>query len=292
VEGKTSNTLVQLRSRSRPHLPRRAHRDDANSGSKEKPFRTFAHAASLLKPGDTLHARSGVYAEGNLFAGLKGTAEKPIVIMAAPDEKPILDSSLVIARDSGVWKSAGAGVFVTKAELNTDPFGYVAQDGRRMFPYPSLADLKTDKAKARRAWFYDAKTRQLYVRTGTTAEPDACTYHLSQHAYGIHLTRGQHVVIRGLTMRHYGAVAVRLSEGATGCVLQDNTIHNCTGAVFMKNETTRDNAIWNNKIYEVGASDFSWDAHYSIGYPNQAIYCDKAGRAIPSATTPFKATSI
>ena len=252
--------------------------DDANAGTKEKPFRTLAHAATQLKPGDTVQARSGIYAEGDLFQGLKGNAQQPIIITAAPDEKPILDSSLVIARTSGVWKKVGNGVFVAKAKLNTDPTGYVAQDGRRMFPYPSLTDLKSDKAKARRAWFYDAETKNLYVRTGSGSEPDAHTYNLSQHAYGIHLTKGAHVVVRGFTIRHYGAVAIRLSEGATGCVIHGNRIHNCAGGIFMKNEITRDNAIWHNEIYEVGASDFAWEAHYSIEYPNQAIYCDKAGR--------------
>src|SRR5436190_1559704 len=74
--------------------------DDANAGSKDKPFKTLAHAAKSLQPGDTLQVGAGIYAEGNLFQGLKGTAEKPIVITAAPKETPILDSSLVIARKS------------------------------------------------------------------------------------------------------------------------------------------------------------------------------------------------
>lgn len=252
--------------------------DDANAGTQDKPFKTLAHAAKQLKPGDTLQADSGVYAEGDLFQNLKGTAEKPIVITAAPKAKPILDSSIVIAKKSGAWKSIGDGVFVAKTEMTTQPFGYVAQDGKRMFPYPSLADLKNDKLKVKRAWYYDANEKLLYVRTGDAAEPDAHEYHLSRHGYGIHLTKGQHVVIRGFTMRHYGTVAVRLSEGAADCVLYENTIHNCTGAVFMKTETTRDNAIWNNLIYEIGAGDFSWNAYYAIAYPNQAIYCDKAGR--------------
>ena len=252
--------------------------DDANAGSKEKPYKTFAHAAKQLKPGDTLLAMSGVYAEGNLFAALKGAADKPIVIAAAPGEKPILDSSLLIAKKSGVWTGVGDSVYVTKAEMVHEFAGYVAQDGKRMFRYPSLADLKSDKLKVQRAWFYDAKTKQLYVRTGTRSGAEIHSYNIAQHQYGAHLTKAHHVVLRGLTIRHYAAVGVRLSEGAIGCVLYENTIHNCTGGVFMKNDTTRDNAIWRNEIYEVGAADFSWNAHYAIDSGNQAIYCDRAGR--------------
>jgi hypothetical protein len=248
--------------------------DDANAGSKEKPYKTFSHAAKQLKPGDTLLAMSGVYKEADLFQGMKGTAEKPIVIAAAPGEKPVLDSSLVIAKKSGAWQEAD-GLFVTTLGSFAN---YVAQDGARMFPYPSLDDLKSDKHKAKRAYFWDAKAKKLYVRTGTSLKADEHAYNVAQHAYAAHLTKAQHVTLRGLTMRHYGAAAVRLSEGAAGCVLYENTIHNCTGAVFMKSESTRDNAIWKNEIYEVGLADFSWNAHYAIEYANQAIYCDKAGR--------------
>jgi hypothetical protein len=251
--------------------------DDSAPGSKDRPFRTLAHAGKQLQPGDTLLALSGVYAEGNLFSGLKGTAEKSIVVAAAPGHKPILDSSVAIAAKSGVWKAVGDGVFVTPSERSAGA-GYLAQDGRRMFPYPSLAELRLDKLQVKRAWFYDAKAKLLYVRTGTGAEPDAHSYHLARHEYGFHLSGAHNVVIRGFTMRHYGSVAVRLSEGAANCVLYENTIHNSTGGIFIKSETTRDNAIWKNEIYEVGATDFSWNAHYAIEYPNQAIYCDRAGR--------------
>ncbi len=249
--------------------------DDANAGTKDKPFKTFAHAAKQLTPGDTLLAMTGVYKEANLFQGMKGTADKPIIIAAAPGEKPVIDSSLVIAAKSGGFRNAGDGIFVAKLD---DFANYVAQDGYRMFPYPSFADFKADKQKVKRAYFWDAKAKQLFVRTGTGMPADAHTYNIAQHDYAAHLTKAQYVTLRGLTMRHYGTVAVRLSEGATGCVLYENTIHNCPGGIFMKSETTRENAIWKNEIYEVGAADFGWQAHYAIEYGNQAIYCDKAGR--------------
>lgn len=253
--------------------------DDTNDGSKEKPFKSFAHASKHLKPGDTLLAMSGVYKEANLFQGLKGTAEQPIVIAAAPGEKPVLDSSLELPKGRTEWKAhepvPRSGIYSVQIDTVAN---YVAQDGRRMFPYPSLAALQADKLSVKRAWFFDAKAKRLYVRPGNDKHAEDHAYHVAQHPYAFHLTKATHIVLRGLTMRHYGAAAVRLSEGAAGCVLYDNTIHNCTGAIFMKSETTRDNAIWKNHIYEVGADDFSWNAHYAIEYANQAVYCDKAGR--------------
>lgn len=248
--------------------------DDANPGTREKPFKTLSHGSRQLKSGDMLLALTGIYREGDLFAGMKGTAAEPIVIGAAPGETPVLDSSLVLERGS-TWKDQGDGVHAISLPTMAP---YVAQDGQRMFPYPTLADLKADKQKARRAWYWDGKAKLLYVRTGTGTNPGVHRYNVAQHLYGAHLTRTEHVVLKGLTFRYYGQAAVRLSEGATGCVLLENTLHNCQGGIFMKSETTRDNAIWRNEIYEVGAADFSWNAHYAIAYGNQAIYCDKAGR--------------
>ncbi len=248
---------------------------DVNLGTKEKPFKTFSHAKTKLQPGDTLLVHDGVYAEANLFAGLKGTEAKPIVIAAAPGAKPVLDSSREVAKGHAGWKDEGNGIFSIAVPVFAN---YAAQDGLRMFPYPTLADLRADKQKARRAWFHDAKAKRLYVRTGSGKAPSEHAYNLAQHDYAFYLSGAKNVVIRGLTMRYYGSAAVRLSDGAAGCVLYENTIHNSPGAIFMKSETTRDNAIWKNEIYERGAADFGWTAHYAIAYANQAIYCDKAGR--------------
>ncbi len=249
--------------------------DDANPGTKEKPYKTFSHAGKKLQAGDTLLVHDGIYPEGNLFIGLKGTEAKPIMIAAAPGAKPVIDSSFVIAKGDAGWKNSGDGVFAIAVPGFAN---YVAQDGLRMFAYPTLDELKADKLKTKRAYFYDAKAKQLHLRTGTGKPADAHVFNVAQQAYALHLSGAKHVVIRGLTMRYNGSAAVRLSEGATGCVLYENTIHNSPGAIFMKTETTRDNAIWKNEIFERGAADFSWTAHYAIGYANQAIYCDKAGR--------------
>jgi hypothetical protein len=249
--------------------------DDRNPGSRSHPFKTLAHAATVVQPGDIVHAFSGVYPEGDLLKGLKGTAENPITFMAAPGEKPILDSSSLVAKDGKEWQQVDPQVFATEVDFDG---GYVAQDGLRMFRYPSLAELKADKLKVRRAWHYDASKKLLYVRTGTDSPASAHAYNLSRHSYGLHLSGSQHVVVRGFTIRNYGASLVRISEGAQHCVLLENTLHNGPAGIFMKSETTRDNAIWKNEIHEPGIEDISWNANYAYGYANQAIYCDKAGR--------------
>ena len=54
--------------------------NDVNSGSLSAPFRTFAKAASVLQPGDTLQVMTGTYSEP-LNLSRSGTASEPINVM-------------------------------------------------------------------------------------------------------------------------------------------------------------------------------------------------------------------
>jgi hypothetical protein len=59
----------------------------------EKPFATWGKVKKLLKPGDGAIFRRGEYkiSWGIDISGLKGTSEQPIIIMAYPGEKVIID---------------------------------------------------------------------------------------------------------------------------------------------------------------------------------------------------------
>ncbi len=247
---------------------------DDGPGTKEKPFKTLARAVRQAKPGTLVQAMSGIYAEADLFAGLKGTLQAPIVFAAAPGQTPIIDSSLSLPKGH-LWKDLGNQVFVTEVMFDG---GYFAQDGLRSFHYPTLDELQADKLQVGRAWYYDKAAKQLYVRTGTSSPATEHIYNLSQHAYGLHMTASQHVIVRGFTIRYTGSALVRISEGAQGCILLENKLHNGPSGIFMKSESTRDNAIWKNEIFEPGMDNISWTANYAYSYPNQALYCDKAGR--------------
>ena len=55
-------------------------------GSKEKPFATIQKAADIVKPGDTVIIRPGVYYE-NIELKTNGTKEAPIVFKAEKFER-------------------------------------------------------------------------------------------------------------------------------------------------------------------------------------------------------------
>lgn len=63
---------------------------DSNSGTQNQPFKTFKHAVSVLKPGDTLQVASGVYSE-KLVVNKSGTQSAPIVINSVNLHGAIID---------------------------------------------------------------------------------------------------------------------------------------------------------------------------------------------------------
>ena len=84
--------------------------DDANDGSREKPWKSLQHGARHLKPGDTLYLRGGIYYE-KVYLTRSGTQESPIVIAAYPGELPVLDGGLREFLESSAesWEPAKEG---------------------------------------------------------------------------------------------------------------------------------------------------------------------------------------
>lgn len=68
--------------------------NDVNAGSFANPVATLTHAVTLVRPGDTIEVRGGVYDnDGNAYTTLilSGTDEYPITIRAHDGETPIID---------------------------------------------------------------------------------------------------------------------------------------------------------------------------------------------------------
>ena len=77
-------------------------------GSWTKPFENVTDCVGALKnPGDECHIREGIYREEIVVSGLKGTAEKPIVIRGYGKERPTLDGTVEISPENGEWQRKG-----------------------------------------------------------------------------------------------------------------------------------------------------------------------------------------
>jgi hypothetical protein len=254
--------------------------NDPNPGTRELPFKTLARASRDLTAGETVYAMDGVYLEGNLFDGLKGQEDQPIVIAAAEGHQPVLDGSMEIPAGSGAWKQYGGDIYYTVLEGGSFDagYGYVAQDSNRMFVYSSLDELSADNLNVPRAWYLNSKNQTLYLRTGNGDSPENYTYNVARHSCACLFSASEYVVVRGFEMRYYGQAAVRFSEGARGCTVVDNVIHNAPNGVFLKHESTRDNSVWRNLIYEPGLVEIPWNSIKAGGYPRQGIMSAVSGR--------------
>jgi hypothetical protein len=67
--------------------------DDAQDGSRERPWKTIRHGVRRLRPGMTLYLRGGTYYE-RVSLTRSGTAEAPIVIASYPGEVAVIDGGL------------------------------------------------------------------------------------------------------------------------------------------------------------------------------------------------------
>lgn len=72
--------------------------NNTNPGTILKPFLTLQKGADMLKPGDTVFARTGTYKE-RLFIRTVGTASQPAVFINYANEKPVINGEFI--RPSG-----------------------------------------------------------------------------------------------------------------------------------------------------------------------------------------------
>jgi glycosyl hydrolase family 120/parallel beta helix pectate lyase-like protein/uncharacterized protein DUF1565 len=84
--------------------------DDANGGSKEKPFKTISAAARVAQPGDVITVHAGTYRERVTPPRGGESDSRRIVYQAAVSEKVVIKGSEVIRNwkpfgKAGVWKA-------------------------------------------------------------------------------------------------------------------------------------------------------------------------------------------
>ncbi len=216
---------------------------------------------------------TGVYQEGNLMAGTKGTRERPIFLAAAPGEKPVIDGSVAVPKGSDVWKETGDGIYAMDLKLNSEQARYAAQDGLRMFVYRSVDDLKKDELQSRRAWFYDEAAGRAYVKTGDGRAPSEHAYNFANYTYGVSLAQSEYCVVRGFEVRFCGETCVGVTDHSRGCVVYDNVLHNAPGALNINGEGVDDTAVWRNTMYERGLTDFTWNGIKASEYRRQGLTC-------------------
>jgi hypothetical protein len=212
---------------------------------------SLSEGLSRSQPGDEVVLRGGVYHQGEIDLPRSGAAGAPILVRGYESETAVLDGA-----DPGsfTWVAQGGGVYHTT--VNVADTHLVAPNGKRLYPYQSLADLQN------LIWdepgFY-ADGTSLYVRLAGGADPNGATMVVSRYNNAFYVEQ-DYVYFMDLTFRHYGqgswAKAIYFNNAS------HNLVQGCTFAVNdlgigLKRESHR-NVIQDNEFYDT-VFDWPWD---------------------------------
>lgn len=210
---------------------------------------SLTEGLNQAQPGDAVILRGGVYYQGEITLPRSGTAGMPIIILGLSGETAVLDGS---DPATFTWTAEGGGVYHTTVNA-PDPH-LVLSNGKRLYPYQSLADVQN------LAWglpgLYASGTT-LYVRLAGDVNPGTTAMTISRYESAFNLDQRNAIYLVNLTFRHYG-------QGAYGKALyfnnaSDNLVQGCTFAINdlgigLKRDSHR-NVIQDNTFYD---ADFYW----------------------------------
>ena len=210
-------------------------------------------AITSAGPGEEVVLRGGVYYTGNIWFPWTGTAQAPIVVRNYQGETPILDGA---DPQDFQWTHVGGGVY--KTTVNAVGPNTVAANGARLYPYETLADLQNLIWGL--AGLY-ADGTELYVRLDGDVDPNNADMIVSRFAQGFDVER-DHIAIRGLTFRHYGAlgsVGTAMSIYNASHLLVQNCVFFMNHVSMTMRSNCSNNVIQDNEFYDTIA-DWPWDA--------------------------------
>lgn len=215
----------------------------------EKPFATWGKVKKLLKPGDGAIFRGGEYKIrwGINISGLKGTAEQPIVIMAYPGEKVIIDDISV-----GVGAAGPAGCAFVIID------GFVLDNTRNTGRGHGIELHLT--AQGRNIVFRNIEARNWSAGVHAMCDLhdlslENCVFHDNKTSHGVYIGAREipntNVSVRNCIIYQNGMHGFQHNGRTTNLLLENNIIHSNTMAGVsllqgVSNSIFRNNLIFNN----------------------------------------------
>jgi hypothetical protein len=221
--------------------------DDQNPGTEDRPFKTIAQAAKVVKAGDTVLIRGGVYREKVVIdARTGGTPDRPIRFLAAPGERVVVtgaDRLVNWRKEDGpetVHSTDWPHSFINWSKQHTHPDDdYHRLIGRAEQVIAEgylLRQVLSREQLARGTFFADLSGKRLYVCLPGNSDIAKCFVEGSVRPV-VWDSQGSHVQVRGIRFRY---AANRAQEAAAtfsgpGSVIEDCVFEktNSIGACFM-----------------------------------------------------------
>jgi len=250
--------------------PLRSHHvSPSGSGSactREAPC-SLSEGLSRAEPGDEVLLHGGVYYQGEIELPRSGGPAAPIVIRGRSPalEGPRNSVAVLDGADPGCsafdWSHQGGGLYRTS--VNAAAPHLVMANGKRLFPYDNLLDLR-DLSRQSVPGFY-ADGTQLYVHLAGDADPGQAAMIVSRYNHAFWVEQ-DYVYFLGLKFRHYG-----LGQWSKTIYLNDASDNLVQGCVFAHNDVgvgiKRDahrNVIQDNEFYDT-IFDWPWDEVKEVG---------------------------
>jgi hypothetical protein len=212
--------------------------DDANPGTRMRPFKTIQKAAGVMAPGDVCTVSRGVYRE-TIRPALSGKPGSPLLFQAATGETVTLSGADEWAR----WQPYTGGVY----RANAQGMIQVLVAGSPAQPCPAIpSDTPVPKALCH----YEAGTGDVYLKLPGKSSPDDHPIEIQTRAWGLDAAGLSNLELKGFNLV---ACGVNLTNSVM-CRLDDCHIWwngSPAGAVQMGG---KDNEIVNSSI--IGSSGF------------------------------------
>jgi len=214
-----------------------------------RPFETWGKVKKLLKPGDGAIFRGGEYKIrwGINISGLKGTAEEPIVIMANPGEKVIIDD---ISGGVGAAGPAGCAFVIIDGFVldNTKNAGWGNGIGLHLTAQAHNIVYRNIEARNWASGVHAmCNLRDIIF--------EYCVFHDNRNSHGIYLGAREipndNVIVRNCIIYRNGRHGFQHNGRITNLLLENNIIHsNTMGGISLlqgvSHSIFRNNLIFNN----------------------------------------------
>jgi hypothetical protein len=218
--------------------------DDANAGTREKPFKTIQHAAGLVEPGDTILLLADRPFFESVSIKRSGRPDAYITIRAARQEDRRQNPAQInaVARqqvivsvdgpeggkvggmellagfgalatmqgwvgDKGPWQDLGNNLYVTDEKRTVGVLTMKSVQhlaGQRVYHHESLDDLKAAEPPLVPGWWQDKEAGKLYLRTGDARPPRHLMLRLGVLKSGLVFENAAHWIVEGIGFEVFG----------------------------------------------------------------------------------------
>ncbi len=212
--------------------------DNANPGTIDLPWRNIQYACNRVKPGDTIYMRGGLYRDEQVTLSRSGTSDNWIVFRNYPGEKPVLQFSRSMNKESD-WIDQGNNLWYTANgsfswEVNHD-VATIWHDGESNWSYK-----KYDPAFLQKQWdFYhnvSAGRLEVYSHANPATLADSIEIPLdpgtTQNQFNL-TCRADYIVWDGLWIRYCNVHGMQVASGHHHVIFRNGGItHGGGGNVY------------------------------------------------------------